>query len=229
MVKNAIKRVKRELVLILPSVSILGEANGQWSMANTQWSMVNAQWSMVNAQWSMLNGQCSMLPPELLQLLETMPVDNLLQTPVGVMTNHALVVEDHHLAFFRIVWFPFGQPLGVRVPRMSEGGPRAAHQVGQLKVLICWLWQLIFRMLKRVEAKLQFMSVDRTIVDGRSPCEHIYVSVGPAIGGNMVGSDDCLRSKKPVDTQQVLRHIMWISRGPGLSSFRDRRLNAAVH
>jgi len=41
----------------MPSVSILGEANGQWSMVNEKkWSMVNVQWSMkkmVNVQWSM--------------------------------------------------------------------------------------------------------------------------------------------------------------------------------
>ena len=50
-----------ELVRAMPSVSILGEANGQWSMINGQWSMINVQCSMVNVQWSMFNGQCSMV------------------------------------------------------------------------------------------------------------------------------------------------------------------------
>jgi len=48
---------RAKLAWAMPSVSILGEANGQWSMANGQWPMVNGQWSMVNGQRSMVNGQ----------------------------------------------------------------------------------------------------------------------------------------------------------------------------
>ena len=36
MVKNAIKREQSQLVRAMPSVSILGEANGQWLMFNGQ-------------------------------------------------------------------------------------------------------------------------------------------------------------------------------------------------
>jgi len=42
---------KRELVLILSSVSIL--SNGQWLMFNVD------QCSIINGQWSIINGQCS--------------------------------------------------------------------------------------------------------------------------------------------------------------------------
>jgi len=52
--KMRLSESRAKLAWAMPSVSILGEANGQCSM-------VNVQWSMFNVQWSMFNGQCSMV------------------------------------------------------------------------------------------------------------------------------------------------------------------------
>ena len=60
---------------------------------------------------------------ELVKLLETMLVDQLLKRPVRVVAYLALVVENHEVAVFRRIRFPFGETFGVGVTGMGESRP----------------------------------------------------------------------------------------------------------
>ncbi len=100
-----------------------------------------------------------MLLPELIQLSETVFVDDLLERTVVIVTDAALVVEDHHLAILGCIGFPFRQALDVGIPGVCECGPYAAHEVGERQVFFGGVGQLVLGVVQRVEAELQFMSV----------------------------------------------------------------------
>ena len=96
---------------------------------------------------------------ELIQLLETMLVDQLFQMAVGVMADHAMVVKDHHHAVLGGIGFPLGQTIDIGVAGVGKLSPGTAHEVGQCQILQAGLRQFIFGMMQRIEAKLQFVSV----------------------------------------------------------------------
>ena len=116
-----------------------------------------------------------LLGAEVIELLETMLVDNLRQPAVGVIANGTLVVEHHQFAILLAVRMPLGQSIDVRIAVVRKLCPHTAHRVGQTQVGLSRLRQLVGGMMKCVEAELQFVSVDAAFVDGRAPGEHIHI------------------------------------------------------
>ena len=96
---------------------------------------------------------------ELIQLLETMLVDQLFQMAVGVMADHAMVVKDHHHAVLGGIGFPLGQTIDIGVAGVGKLSPGTAHEVGQCQILLAGLRQFVLGMMQRIEAKLQFVSM----------------------------------------------------------------------
>ena len=84
---------------------------------------------------------------------------------VGIVPDLALMIEHHQSAIFCIVGFPLGQSLYVGITRMCKGGPSTTHQVGQSQIIVRGLWQFVRRMVECIKTELQFMTMDRTMVD----------------------------------------------------------------
>ena len=105
-----------------------------------------------------------MLFSELIQLLETMAVDDCFQFAVRIVAYHALVVEHHYLTVVLGIGTPIRQLVDIRIARLGKLRPHAAHDVSQMKVFFGGRRQFVFSMVQRVEAELQFMSMDAPIV-----------------------------------------------------------------
>ena len=116
-----------------------------------------------------------LLGAEVVELLETMLVNDLFQAAVGIIANGTLVVEHHQLAILLGVRMPIGQAIDIRIAVVRKLCPHAAHRVGQTQVGLSRLRQLVGGMMKCVEAELQFVTVDAAFVDGRAPGEHVHV------------------------------------------------------
>ena len=102
--------------------------------------------------------------PELVELAEAMAVDDLLQVAVGVVENAAAVVEDHHLAVLRRIGLPGGKCADVGIAVVSELCPCAAHDVGQLQVVVGGVWELVGRVVQGVKAEFQFVPVYGSLI-----------------------------------------------------------------
>ena len=126
---------------------------------------------------------------EFFELLEAMAVDDLLEPTIGIVENAAIVVENHHLAVFGCVGLPKGQTGRIGIAIVCKLRPRAAHQVGQSQIGIGWFGQVVRGMMERVEAEHQLLAMDGTLVERRTPGEHIHIGGSLARLGDGIGRD----------------------------------------
>ena len=96
---------------------------------------------------------------ELIQLFEAMFVDELLQMSVGIAADQTFVVEYHHYPIFLGIGLPFRQSFDIGVACMRELCPCAAHEVSQFQIFCRGFREFVFRVMQRVEAEFQFMSM----------------------------------------------------------------------
>lgn len=107
-----------------------------------------------------------MRPSELIQLLEAMTVDDFLQLSVGIVSDAAVVVENHQFAILGGIGFPFRKPFYVGVARVRKLCPCAAHQVSQTEVVSRGVGQVAVVVVQTVEAEFQFGTMHGTLVLG---------------------------------------------------------------
>ena len=77
---------------------------------------------------------------ECVELFETVAVDDVLQSAIGIMTNLAAMVEDHDLTNLSGIGLPSGQRGDIRIAIVGKLHPDATHQVGQFQVVGCGQW-----------------------------------------------------------------------------------------
>lgn len=73
---------------------------------------------------------------EFIELLEAMPIDDLLQFAIGIVTNVAAMVENHQFAIFCCVRMPSWKSVCIRIAGFGKLCPHATHGVGQSEVLL---------------------------------------------------------------------------------------------
>ena len=106
-----------------------------------------------------------------------MAIDDLLKVAIGIMANEAVVIENHQLAVLSGIGLPGGEARDIRIAVVGELCPDAAHRVGQLQISCRGLGQFVGRVMKSVETELQLMTMHGTLVDRRTPGEHVHVEV----------------------------------------------------
>ena len=143
-----------------------------------------------------------------------MAVDDGLQLAVGIVADATLIVEHHHFTILGSIGLPGRQAVNIRTAVMSKLCPHATHSVCQFQVVCRGLGQLIGRVMQRVETELQFMTMHRALVDGRTPGEHIHIHVPTTRHG--IGGDKSLGAEEPVNAHQVLRCVIGIGLGESL-------------
>ena len=84
---------------------------------------------------------------EFIELLEAMPIDDLLQFTIGIVTNVAAMVENHQFTIICCVRMPSRKSVRIRVARFGKLCPHATHDVGQSKVLLRGLRQFVERVM----------------------------------------------------------------------------------
>ena len=80
---------------------------------------------------------------EFIELLEAMPIDDLLQFTIGIVTNVAAMVENHQFTIFCCVRMPSWKSVCIRIAGFGKLCPHATHGVGQSKVLLRRLRQFV--------------------------------------------------------------------------------------
>ena len=116
-----------------------------------------------------------LLGVKLLQLLETMLVDDRLKVTVRVVADVAVVIEDHHLTIAGGVRSLVRKSGDVRIPRVRECRPGITHDVRQTLIAGRRVRQLVPRVVESVEAEFQLMPMHRALVHRRTPREHISI------------------------------------------------------
>ena len=101
---------------------------------------------------------------EFIQLLETMTVNDLLQLTVRIVADIALVIEHHQLTVFCRIGMPDRQFVNLRITRLGKLCPDVTHGVCQLQIFSGRLGQVVLRSVQGIETELQFVAVDRTVV-----------------------------------------------------------------
>ena len=84
---------------------------------------------------------------EFIELLEAMPIDDLLQFAIGIVTNVAAMVENHQFAIFCGVRMPSWKSVRIRIAGFGKLCPHATHGIGQSKVLLRGLRQFVGRVM----------------------------------------------------------------------------------
>lgn len=69
-----------------------------------------------------------------------MAVDDVLQSAIEIMTDLAIMVEDHNLAILGGIGVLGGQRGDIRIAIVGKLHPDATHQVGQFQVVGCGQW-----------------------------------------------------------------------------------------
>ena len=69
-----------------------------------------------------------------------MSVDDVLQSAIEIMTDLAIMVEDHNLAILDGIGVLGGQRGDIRIAIVGKLHPDATHQVGQFQVVGCGQW-----------------------------------------------------------------------------------------
>ena len=84
---------------------------------------------------------------EFIELLEAMPIDDLLQFTIGIVTNVAAMVENHQFTIICGVRMPSRKSVCIRIAGFGKLCPHATHGVGQSKVLLRGLRQFVGRVM----------------------------------------------------------------------------------
>ena len=66
-----------------------------------------------------------------------------------------------------------------------------------------------------VETELQLVTMYRALVYRRAPGKHIHIGRCLTTLGHGIGSNQCFGTEQPVDTQQILWHIVGMCLGKG--------------
>ena len=106
-----------------------------------------------------------------------MTVDDLLQVAVRIIADIAMMVEYHQFAALFCIWLPSRQAFNIGIARMGELRPRTAHHISQAKVVGSRLRHDVLGLMQTVEAETEFIAVNGTQTDGRTPSEHIHVEL----------------------------------------------------
>lgn len=69
-----------------------------------------------------------------------MSVDDVLQSAIEIMTDLAIMVEDHNLVILGGIGVLGGQRGDIRIAIVGKLHPDATHQVGQFQVVGCGQW-----------------------------------------------------------------------------------------
>ena len=102
---------------------------------------------------------------EVVELLEAVPVDDAFQFAVRIVADEAMVVENHHFAIFACIRVPERQSYSIWVSCLCEVCPYAAHDVSEFQVFGRRIGEFVRRLVQSVEAELQFVSVNASVVD----------------------------------------------------------------
>ena len=151
---------------------------------------------------------------ELVELFETMAIDDFLQLTVVVVVQSRLGASDFQefaiLLGIRLPSNEDGSAVGVGVAVVSEFRPNVTHRICPVFVGIkCRLRQLVAVVVHHIEAVFEFRTVGAAFIAAIvrfSNGVHIDIRIGLALATDGVSGDDGLGTEQPVDAQQVLGH-----------------------
>lgn len=84
---------------------------------------------------------------EFIELLKAMPIDDLLQFAIVVVSNVAAMVENHQFTIICGVRMPSRKSVRIRIACFGKLCPHATHGISQSKVLLRGLRQFVGRVM----------------------------------------------------------------------------------